>query len=84
MSFRPTRTPQIFDVSSVDDWAIVFKFLLLATVDVSALLKGGTSGLKAVVPGHPEKSFLIEAVRGEPDPEVQMPPKGEPLAPDDL
>ena len=38
------------------------------------LLKGGDSG-PAVVPGDPEKSRLIEAVRYA-NPDLQMPPKG--------
>src|SRR5205085_7391097 len=39
-----------------------------------AALKGGESGKPAIVPGDPEKSLLIEAVRyGNPD--LQMPPK---------
>ena len=37
------------------------------------LLKGGHSG-PAVVPGNPEASLLIRAVRGT-DPDLQMPPK---------
>lgn len=42
------------------------------------MLKGGDSGLAAIVPGKPEKSFLLEVVKGI-DPEMQMPPKGDPL-----
>jgi len=45
-----------------------------------SLLTGGDSGLATIVPGHPEKSFLMEVVTGEPDPEMQMPPKGDPLS----
>ncbi len=41
---------------------------------LGALLKGGDSG-PAVVPGDPEKSLLIRAVR-QGDPKLQMPPKG--------
>ena len=37
------------------------------------LLKGGESG-PALVPGHPEQSRLIEAVRYA-NPDLQMPPK---------
>src|ERR1700676_5283751 len=40
----------------------------------AAALKGGESG-PALVPGHPEKSRLIEAVRYK-DVELQMPPAG--------
>src|SRR5215470_14917037 len=38
------------------------------------VLKGGESG-PALVPGDPEKSLLIKAVRYG-DPDLQMPPKG--------
>jgi hypothetical protein len=41
------------------------------------LLKGGNTG-PAVVPGDPDKSLLIQAVRYT-DPDLQMPPKGEKL-----
>ena len=44
----------------------------------AVMLKGGDSGLAAIVPGKPEKSFLMEVVRGV-DPDMQMPPKGDPL-----
>jgi cytochrome c553 len=42
------------------------------------MLKGGDSGLPSIVPGKPEKSFLIEVVK-QLDPEMAMPPKGDPL-----
>jgi hypothetical protein len=42
-----------------------------------AVRQGGDSG-PAIVPGDPEKSLLIKAVRYT-DPELQMPPKGERL-----
>ena len=41
------------------------------------LLKGGDTG-PAIVPGDPEKSLLIKAVRYT-DPDLQMPPKGKQL-----
>lgn len=41
------------------------------------LLKGGDTGA-AIVPGDPEKSLLIKAVRYT-DPDLQMPPKGKQL-----
>ncbi|MEM7236186.1 MAG: DUF1549 domain-containing protein, partial [Planctomycetota bacterium] len=41
----------------------------------STALLGGDSGLAAVVPGKPEKSYLIEVVKHL-DPELKMPPKG--------
>ena len=37
------------------------------------MLKGGDSGLSAIVPGHPEKSYLIDVVKHL-DPDVKMPP----------
>src|SRR5262249_33594501 len=46
-----------------------------------ALLKGGTSG-PALVPGQPDSSLLIKAVRYT-DPDLRMPPKDKKL-PDDL
>ena len=41
----------------------------------SAMLKGGTSGLPAIVPGDIEKSLLIKAIRYT-DAKLQMPPAG--------
>jgi len=38
------------------------------------VLKGGTTG-PGIVPGDPEKSLLIKAIRYS-DPDLQMPPKG--------
>ena len=46
--------------------------LSLASRD--AMLKGGDSGL-AVVPGQPEKSLLVKAIRHASE-ELKMPPKG--------
>src|SRR6266478_7724036 len=43
-----------------------------------ALLKGGETG-PAIVPGDPDKSLLIKAVRHI-DEDLQMPPKGNKLA----
>ncbi len=40
------------------------------------MLRGGDSGLPAVVPKHPEKSYLIEVVKHL-DPDVKMPPDEE-------
>jgi len=42
-----------------------------------AVLAGGNSG-PAIVPGNPEKSLLIEAIRYKSE-DLQMPPKGEKL-----
>lgn len=49
----------------------------------SSLLKGGDSGLAALVPGNSKNSFLIEVVKGI-DPDMLMPPKGDPLTPDQI
>jgi mono/diheme cytochrome c family protein len=46
------------------------------------VLKGGDTG-PAIVPGDPEKSLLIKAVRYA-DPDLQMPPKGEKLSDDQI
>ena len=46
------------------------------------LLKGGDTGA-AVVPGEPEKSLLIKAVRYT-DENLQMPPKGKKLSPEQV
>jgi len=46
------------------------------------VLKGGETG-PAIVPGNPEKSLLIKAVRYT-DPDLQMPPKGNKLADDQI
>jgi hypothetical protein len=40
----------------------------------AGMVKGGASGKPAVVPGHPERSLLIEAIRYENE-DLQMPPK---------
>ncbi len=39
----------------------------------SRMLRGGDSGLPAIVPGHPEKSYLIDVISHR-DPDVKMPP----------
>jgi cytochrome c551/c552 len=43
----------------------------ISFLDRASLLKGGSRG-PAVVPGHPERSVLIRAIRHDSDP--QMPP----------
>src|SRR5206468_6720034 len=50
--------------------------LLLDTKE--GVLKGGENG-PVIVPGDPEKSVLIKAVRYT-DPDLQMPPKGKKLS----
>ncbi|MCB1063913.1 MAG: PSD1 domain-containing protein [Verrucomicrobiae bacterium] len=42
------------------------------------MLKGGDSGIAALVPGDPAGSYLIEVINGS-DPDMIMPPKGDPL-----
>jgi len=54
--------------------------LFLDTRD--GVLKGGESG-PAIVPGEPEKSLLIKAIRYT-DPDLQMPPKGQKLSDDQI
>ena len=41
------------------------------------MIKGG-DGLPSIVPGNPNKSFLMEVVRGY-NADIKMPPKGEKL-----
>ena len=38
------------------------------------LLKGGDSGMSAIIPGKPDKSYMLEVLRSD-DPEISMPPK---------
>ena len=44
----------------------------------AGMLKGGDSGLPALVPGDPAKSYLMEVIEGS-DPDMVMPPKGKAL-----
>ncbi len=44
----------------------------------AVMLRGGDSGIAGIVPGDPAASYLIEVVRGT-APDMQMPPKGDPL-----
>lgn len=48
------------------------------------MLKGGDSGIPTLVPGDPAGSYLIEVVKGEKDPDMRMPPKGDPLTADQI
>lgn len=50
---------------------------------LATLLRGGDSGEAAVVPGDPAGSFLVKVIRHE-EPELEMPPKGGPLAEEDI
>ena len=47
------------------------------------LLKGGDTGLNAIVPGDPKGSYLIEVIKSD-DPEIGMPPKGGKLFEDEV
>ncbi len=47
------------------------------------LLKGGDTGMAAILPGKPEKSYMIEVLKSD-DPEISMPPKGGPLFEDEI
>ena len=42
------------------------------------MIKGGDSGVPGIVPGNPNKSFLMEVVQGH-NADIKMPPKGEKL-----
>ena len=46
----------------------------------AAVLRGGTSG-PILIPGDPERSLLVKAIRYS-DPDLQMPPKGKKLPPE--
>lgn len=47
------------------------------------LLKGGDSGLAALIPGDPSGSYLMEVITSD-DPEISMPPKGGKLFEDEI
>ena len=47
------------------------------------LLKGGDTGLPAVIPNNPAGSYLIEVIKSS-DPEIGMPPKGGKLFDDEV
>ncbi|WDE96885.1 PSD1 and planctomycete cytochrome C domain-containing protein [Lentisphaera profundi] len=47
--------------------------------DRESILKGGDWGEPGAVPGHPEKSSIIEFISLDPDDDDIMPPKGDPL-----
>lgn len=47
------------------------------------ILKGGDTGMAAILPGKPEKSYMIEVLKSN-DPEISMPPKGGPLFEDEI
>ena len=47
------------------------------------MLKGGDTGLPAIVPNKPDHSYLMEVIQSD-DPEISMPPKGGPLFEDEI
>ena len=49
----------------------------------AVMLKGGDVGFPAIVPGDPKASYLVEVIDGS-DPDMQMPPKGDPLTEDQV
>lgn len=55
----------------------------LNVFDRSRLLAGGESGEAAIVPGHPEKSYLFELIAADKD-DYRMPPKGDGLNPEQV
>src|SRR5437764_392304 len=74
-SIRPTLVESCYSCHSADAKKVKGG-LLLDTKD--GLAKGGDNGA-VVVPGDPERSRLVEAVRyGNPD--LQMPPRGKKLS----
>ena len=76
---RPLLTKNCYKCHSADSLKLKGE-LRLDTRD--GLLKGGATG-PAIVPGDPEKSLLIKAVRYT-DPDLQMPPKGDRLSVDQI
>jgi len=48
-----------------------------------SLLLGGDSGIKAAVPGHPERSYLMELVQHR-EPDLEMPPKEDQLSDENI
>lgn len=49
----------------------------------SSMLKGGDSGIAAIVPGKPDSSYLIEVIRHL-DPDVKMPPDDDQLRQEEI
>ena len=47
------------------------------------LLKGGDSGMSAMIPGKPHESYMVEVIKSD-DPEISMPPKGGRLFEDEI
>src|SRR5438874_2377090 len=76
---RPIFVENCYKCHSAEAEKIKGSFLLDTR---EGLLKGGETG-PAIVPGEPEKSLLIKAVRYT-DENLQMPPKNKKLAPDQI
>jgi len=72
---RPVLVERCYKCHSLEAEKVKGGFLL-DTRD--GIIKGGNSG-PAIVPGHPDRSLLIRAIRGADD-DMKMPPKGELLA----
>jgi mono/diheme cytochrome c family protein len=72
---RPLLTKNCYKCHSSESLKVKGELLLDTREGV---LKGGATG-PAIVPGDPEKSLLIKAVRYS-DPDLQMPPKGDKLS----
>ena len=49
----------------------------------SSMLRGGDSGLASIVPGEPEKSYLLDVVNHV-DPDMAMPPDGDKLSENEI
>jgi mono/diheme cytochrome c family protein len=73
---RPVLVESCYSCHSADAEKGFKGGLLLETRD--SLLKGGDSG-PAIIPGDPEKSLLVKAIRYG-DADLQMPPKGKKLS----
>ncbi len=72
---RPVLVARCYKCHSLEAEKVKGGFLIDSR---EGLLKGGNSG-PAVVPGRPEQSLLVMAIRGADD-DMKMPPKGELLA----
>ena len=76
---RPVLIDQCYSCHSADSKKIKAG-LRLDTRE--GTLKGGESGAASVIPGDPDRSVLIKAIRYGKDDELKMPPKGPKLAPE--
>jgi hypothetical protein len=76
---RPVLVGRCYPCHSLEAEKVKGGFLLDSR---ESLLKGGNSG-PAVVPGDPDRSLLIKAIRAT-DEDSRMPPKGQLLAPEEI